>query len=72
MLQDTPIDVMIALSVTLEAAINRPLNIVVGTLYTLVILVTMWSWWFFVFYGVIEIVLTGLVVWHAWRWPRDA
>jgi hypothetical protein len=31
---------------------------------------TMWGWAFYIFYGVIEIALTSLVVWYAWRWPK--
>ncbi len=30
----------------------------------------MWGWAFYVLFGVIEIVLTGLVVSYAWAWPR--
>jgi len=30
----------------------------------------MWGWAFYILYGVIEMVLTGLVVWYAWGWPR--
>jgi hypothetical protein len=30
----------------------------------------MWSWAFYIFYGIIEITLTGLVVWYAWKWPK--
>jgi len=62
--------VMIFLSVALKAPLNRRLNMVVGILYTLIILVTMWSWAFYVFFGIIEIALTGLVFWYAWKWPR--
>jgi hypothetical protein len=39
-------------------------------LYTLIICVTMWAWVFYIFYGVIEITLTALVVWYSWTWPR--
>lgn len=63
---------MIFLSVALKPRPNRWVNIVVGLLYTLIILITMWGWSFYVLYGVIEITLTGLVVWHAWRWPRES
>jgi hypothetical protein len=62
--------VMIFLSVALRPIPNRWLNIALGTLYSLIILITMWSWRFYIFFGVIEIALTGLVVWHAWNWPR--
>jgi hypothetical protein len=61
--------VMIFLSLVLKPNINRWLNIILGVLYTAIILLTMWSWAFYIFYGVIEIALTGLVVWYAWNWP---
>ena len=63
--------VMIFLSLVLKPNFNRCLNIVLGVLYTSIILMTMWRWAFYIFYGVIEIALTGLVVWYAWNWPRQ-
>ena len=63
---------MIFLSVALKPRPSRWLNIIIGVLYTLIIMVTMWDWAFYVFFGVIEVVLTGLVVWYSWRWPRTA
>jgi hypothetical protein len=62
--------VMICLSVLLRPGPCRILNLVFGALYTLIILVTMWGWAFYIVYGVIEITLTALVVALAWRWPR--
>jgi hypothetical protein len=62
---------MIFLSVALSPRLNRWLNIVVGTIYTVIILITMWNWAFYIFYGVIEVVFTALVVWYAWNWPRE-
>lgn len=61
---------MIFLSVTLRADWAKMLNLVCGVVYSLTILITMWGWAFYVLYGVIEITLTALVVWHAWRWPK--
>ena len=63
---------MIFLSVALKPGLNRWLNIIMGVVYTLIICITMWSWYFYIIYGVLEISLTGLVVWYAWRWPRQA
>ena len=63
--------VMIFLSLVLKPNFNRWLNIVLGVLYTAIIIMTMWGWAFSIFYGVIEIALTGLVVWYAWNWPRQ-
>jgi len=62
--------VMIALSLLLPLRLCRMLNIATGVLYTLIILITMWSWAFFVMYGVIEVLLTGTIAWCAWRWGR--
>jgi len=62
--------VMIFLSVALPPKLNRSLNIAVGAFYTGIILITMWSWAFFIFYGVIEVSLTSLVVYYALKWPK--
>ena len=62
--------VMIFLSVALQPALARWLNIIVGAAYTAIILLTMWAWVYHIFYGVIEIALTALIVWYAWNWPR--
>jgi len=61
--------VMIFLSVALKPVLIRWLNIVFGVVYTVIILITMWGWAFYIFYGVIEVTLTSLAVWYAWRWP---
>ena len=60
--------VMIFLSVALKPTPNRWLNIVFGFLYTVIILLSMWGHAFMIVYGVIEITLTLLVMWYAWRW----
>jgi hypothetical protein len=62
---------MIFLSVSLSPRLNRWLNIVVGMIYTVIILITMWQWAFYIFYGVVEVIFTLLVVWYAWNWPRE-
>lgn len=61
---------MIFLSAALPARVNRWLNLLFGALYTVIIGITMWSDAHFIFYGVIEIALTLLVVYYAWTWPR--
>jgi hypothetical protein len=61
---------MIFLSVALPARPNRVLNIICGALYTAIISLTMWSGAHFIFYGVIEIALTLLVMFYSWTWPR--
>ncbi len=59
------------LSLALPAGVNRWLNIFAGVLYaTIVILAIRGGWHFYVVYGWIEIVLTVLIVWYAWTWPK--
>ena len=65
---------MVFLSVGLPARASRWLNVVFGVVFTAIMLLTMpGAWHFYLFLGAIEVVLTMLVVWIAWRWPtRDA
>jgi hypothetical protein len=49
---------------------NRLLNILFGAVYTAIISLTMRSGAHFIFYGVIEMALTLLVVFYGWTWPR--
>jgi hypothetical protein len=60
---------MIALSTILPAGPNRVLNIIFGAIYTGIIGLTMWSGAHFIFYGVIEIALTLMIIFTAWTWP---
>ncbi len=61
------------LCLALPARVNRWVNLVSGVLYTLVmVLAIRGSWHFYVVYGAIEIALTGLIVWFAWRWPKQS
>ena len=64
---------MIFLSLAMKPPINRWANIVLGVFYALVMLVSMpGSWWFYIFFGVIEIALSLWIAWRAWTWPRQA
>lgn len=61
----------VSLTLVLKPAISRAMNIVLGAAYTLIIIVTMrGGWTFIIFLGLLEIGLTSLIVWTAWRWPR--
>lgn len=66
--------VMVALSLTLRPPANRWCNMVAGTVYTAVIVPTVWgsTYWYYRIFGAMEIALTGAVIWLAWRWPRTA
>ncbi|HMV08259.1 MAG TPA: DUF6326 family protein [Cyclobacteriaceae bacterium] len=65
---------MIFFSIALKARLNRLLNIIMGSFFTLVmILVTATSlgeWMlFYTFLGIVEIILTCIIVWQAVKWP---
>ena len=68
--------VMVALTVLLKPVANRWLNIVMGAAYTALMLFTMIDAWkigfhFYVYLGVVEALLTLLIVWYALTWPRQ-
>jgi hypothetical protein len=68
--------VMVALTVLLKPVASRWLNVVMGAAYTALMLFTMIGAWksggyFYIYLGVVEVVLTSLVVWYALRWPRE-
>ena len=66
---------MVCLSVILKAKMNRMLNLIVGFFFTalmLLIAVTSLSEWrvFYVFYAIIESILTSIIVRFAWKWTK--
>ena len=59
------------LSLILPVRVDRWLNIVLGVLYTaIMVLAIKGAWHFYILYGVIEIALTASIVWYAWTWPK--
>ena len=63
---------MVILSLSLRPTVNRRLNIVLGIVYTIIMIATMrGAWLYYIFLGVVECILTLLIVWCAWRWPRQ-
>jgi hypothetical protein len=66
---------MVAVSVFLKPKLNRLLNIIVGIIFTLMmvlIAVTSLTPWFtfYVFLAILEAILTSIIVWKAWTWPK--
>ena len=65
--------IMIFLSLTLKAKLNRMVNIIVGIFHMVVLVGTMLVpgdlWVFYATYMVFEAVFIILIVWHAWKWP---
>jgi hypothetical protein len=62
----------------LEYRANRWANIFAGIAYTAVTLITQFilpisngtTTTYYMFFGVIEILGTSLIVWYAWKWPE--
>ena len=66
---------MVALSVLLNAKLNRIINISFGILFTLMMLLiginSMTPWYtFYVFLAFLESLITIVIVWMAWKWPK--
>ncbi len=66
---------MILLSTTLPARVNRTINLVVATLYIPVSIYNAdgESWTYFYFYGLsigLEVLLLAFILRAAWTWPR--
>jgi hypothetical protein len=65
--------VMIAISILLPAVINRIFNLVIGLIMSLMLglIAYVSGWYFYKMYAVVEAILTLLIVWYAWNWPRE-
>ena len=66
---------MVALSVLLNAKLNRILNISFGMLFTLMMLLiginSMTPWYeFYVYLAFLESLITIVIIWLAWNWPK--
>jgi len=63
---------MVFLSLVLKPSANRGVNIILGVIFTVIMLITMpGAWAFYIFLGIVEVVLTAMIVWYAWNWPKQ-
>ena len=64
---------MIFLSVALSAKVNRWVNIIIAAVYIPYTLFNLAgaAWMHMVFGAVVEVVLLLLVIWYAWKWPKQ-
>lgn len=67
---------MIFLSLMMKPKWNRVLNVSIGvflTLFTLLVAISSFSEWkiFYVMLSFLESVITSIVVWKAWHWPKN-
>jgi len=68
--------VMVAVSILLKPKINRILNILFGSLFTIMMVLiavnSMTEWYgFYVFLAILESLITFLIVWYAIKWPKE-
>jgi uncharacterized membrane protein len=62
---------MVLLSRTLKYQASRWASIIAGTIMTIALTLTLFvavPTMYYVFFSVIEIVCTALIVWYAWKW----
>jgi hypothetical protein len=65
--------VMVFLSLVMPARLARWISIVLGVLYSLIMLAAAFgAWSYYVLLAAVEVVLSLAVVWLAWKWPREA
>ncbi len=67
---------MVCLSIILKPSTNKWLNIITGLFFTaimILIAVTNIESWrtFYVFLAIVESVITSLIVWYAFKWPKE-
>lgn len=63
---------MVFLTLTLKTGVSRWTNLVLGILYTAVNVGNLIgeTWAYYLLFGALEIALTTLIVWYAWKWPH--
>ena len=67
---------MIVLSISLKPLINKWLNIVFGSIFSIMMVLiavgSLTPWYsFYVFLAIVESILTALIVWSAYKWPKE-
>jgi hypothetical protein len=70
----TPAALMPLLNLVMAPGWSRWVNIIVGAAYFAIIVWTILppdTSWFYRFIGIVENLVTLLVIWTAWRWPRE-
>ena len=67
---------MIFLSILLQPKLSRFFNLVFGILYTALMLLIAINYsdkWlrFAMVFAIVESLITSIIVWYAWNWPRE-
>jgi len=64
---------MVFLSLGLKAKANRWINLIAGFLYVVVVVGNTIgeAWAFYIFGSFVELGLLSMIIWTAWKWPRQ-
>ncbi len=65
---------MVFLSLALKPKVNRWANIVVAIFKIIVVVGSFFievPWAYYIFGSILEVVLLSLIVWYAWKWPKQ-
>ena len=67
---------MIVASLMLKPKSNKWLNIIFGAFFTIMMMLiafgSLTPWYsFYVFLAIVEAVLTAVIVWNAYKWPKE-
>lgn len=64
---------MIFLSLILKAKVNRITNIVASIFKIIVVVAAMIgeTWVYYLFASIVELVILSLIIWYAWKWPKQ-
>lgn len=64
---------MAAFSVLSTPALCKWINVVVASIFVVIsVLVIQGAWIFYVYFGIVEILLLVSIIWLAWRWHPSA
>lgn len=62
---------MIYTTLVLADKLNRIVNIIVSSLYIVVMIASViGEWWFYIFMGVVEIMINLMIIYHAIVWKK--
>ncbi len=65
---------MVFLSLVLKPRVNRWANIIAAIFKIVVVVGSLFigvSWAYYIFGSILEVVLLSLIVWYAWKWPKQ-
>ena len=69
----TSASLMVCLSLLLKAKANRWTNIIVANFHIIVVIAGAVgdTWAYYIFASIVEVMLLSLIVWYAWKWPKQ-